>query len=365
MRSLWPSIEVIESKLQTGVVAPLHFPDMAAEVEYVDSDEMPVFLRDKIRKRVSSRKVQFDNQPCAGQIWRFDGKQDNAAPLCVLLDAPQDEYHWLGWLVAAETDYASDRDVLLEPVDEPFDPLAGMVQTWNPVAVDIRQGSRVLAQLGENRLAAIREVASGRCESGDGARPGFIAPLKTNSGAMVLAGTRITHLEDPRRHYQSLYRTAAQLLEPQQATSKIIPLPNRRWRNVGWSLAACVLLAQTVVIANLIRSQQTVDAQINQASEYRAVPQSPVSYDYLEVYFKPDAKEVEIRKLLIRLNASIADGPGEFGQYRIKVAAGSAQDAISKIQASGLVDSVEWMLVLKPKRAPLDDYQVKQKISHP
>ena len=81
----------------------------------------------------------------------------------MLLDSPQDEHRWLGWLVAAETDYATDRDVLLEPVDEPFDPLAGMVQTWNPLAVDIRQGSRVLAQLSKNRLAAIREVASGRC----------------------------------------------------------------------------------------------------------------------------------------------------------------------------------------------------------
>ena len=312
----------------------------SVEDENADNNEMPAFLRDKIRKRVSSRAAHFDNQPCAGQIWRFDGKQDNAAPLCVLLDSPQDEHRWLGWLVAAETDYATDRDVLLEPVDEPFDPLAGMVQTWNPVAVDIRQGSRVLAQLSENRLAAIREVASGRCESGGGARPGFIAPLKTNSGATVLAGTRIAHPEDPRRRYQSLYRTAAQSLEPQQVSAEIIPLPNRIWRNVGWSLAASVLLTQAVVIANLMHTGTTVDAQINQASEYRAVPQTPVSYSFLEVYFKPDAKEVEIRKMLTRLNARIADGPGEFGQYRIKVSADSALDAVSKIQASGLVDSV-------------------------
>lgn len=350
MRSLWPSIEVIESSLKIGVAAPLHFPDReeSAEVEHDDtgSDEMPAFLRDKIRRRVSSRIAQFDTQPKAGQIWRFDGKQDNAAPLCVLLDLPQDEHRWQGWLAAAETDYATDRDVLLEPKDEPFDPLAGMVQTWNPVAVDIRNGSRVLAQLAEHRLAAIREVASGQCEPGGGARPGFVAPLKTDSGATVLAGTRITHPEDPRHRYQNLYRIAAQSLEPQQLqqTANVIPLPNRQhvWRNVGWSLAASVLLVQAAIIANLMRSQPgtTVEAQINQASEYRAVPQAPVSYSYLEVYFKPDTREVEIRKLLTRLNASIADGPGEFGQYRIKVMAGSAQDAVSKIQASGLVDSV-------------------------
>jgi hypothetical protein len=374
---------VIESSLKIGVAAPLHFPDRGAAVERVDSDstsptnqnlsfrrkpesshsnrldtglrrcdellvdtgcdEMPAFLRDKIRRRISSRTAQFDTLPKAGQIWRFDGKQDNAVPLCVLLDQAQNEHIWQGWLAAAETDYATDRDVLLEPRDEPFDPLAGMAQTWNKVSVDIRKGSRVLAQLAEHRLAAIREVANGHCESGGGAKPGFVAPLKTNSGATVLAGTRIAHMEDPRRRYQSLYRTAAQSLEPQQSTANVISLPNRQrvWRNVGWSLAASVLLVQAAVIANLMRSQPgtSVEAQSDQASEYRAVPQPPVSYSYLEVYFKPDAREVEIRKLLMQLNATIADGPGEFGQYRVKVAAGSAQVAIGKIQASGLVDS--------------------------
>ena len=347
MRSLWPSIEVIASKLQADTTAPLHFPDREEHAEdlSVDNDEIPVFLRDKIRQRVSSRMAQFDKRPKAGQIWRFDGKQDTAAPLSVLLDQAQDEHYWHGWLAAAETDYATDRDVLLEPQDEPFDPLAGMVQTWNTVTVDIRNGSRVLAQLAEHRLAAIREVATGQCESGGGARPGFVAPLKTNSGATVLAGTRINHPADTRRIYQNLYRIAAQTLVPQQATAKIIPLPSRQrvWRNVGWSIAASVLLVQAAVIANLMRSQPgtSVEEQINQASEYRAVPQAPASYSYLEVYFKPDAREVEIRKLLTRLNASIADGPGEFGQYRIKVQAGMEQNALIKIQASGLVVEVE------------------------
>ena len=61
---------------------------------------------------------------------------------------------------------------------------------------------------------------------------------------------------------------------------------------------------------------------------------------YLEVYFKPDAKEVDIRKLLIRLKLTFADGPGEFGQYRVKVKVEFEQDAIRNFQESGLVDSV-------------------------
>lgn len=353
MRNLWPSIEVIESNLQTAIVAPLHFPDreQSAVEEHSNTAnaEMPAFLRDKIRKRVSSRMAQFDTQPQAGQIWRFDGDAGKTTPLCVLLDSKQDEHRWQGWLTAAETDYASNRDVLLELQDEPFDPLAGMVQIWNPVCVDIRKGSRVLAQLANYRMAAIREVARGECETGGGARPGFIAPLKTNSGASVLSGTRIAHAEDPRRRYQSLYRSAAQSLDlnisQTQQSPNVIPLPGRQriWRKVGWSLAASVMLAQTAIIANLLRDQQVGDlnTQIDQASEYRATPQAPANYTYLEVYFKPDAKEVDIRKLLTRLNATIAEGAGDLGQYRLRVKTGTEQAAMQVMRESGLVDSVE------------------------
>jgi hypothetical protein len=341
MRSLWPPIEVIASNLQDRKGEPLHFPDKE-DASNADSAsaEMPAFIRDKVRQRIASREAKFDTQPKAGQIWRFDGEAQNLAPLCVLLDQVKDQHRWSGWLVAAETDYATNKDALLEPQDEPFDPLAAMVQTWNPVTIDIGKRSSVLAQLAEHRLDAIRELASGMCEDGGGARAGFVAPLKMHSGATVLAGTRITHPDDPRHQYQRLYLAAAQAL----TSAKVIPLPERKrlMRNVGWSLAASVLLAQAAIIANLMHGQQG-DVQglmHEETSEYRATPQPPANDVFLEIYFKPDSKEVDIRKLLTQLKASIVDGPGEFGQYRVKVKVGAEQEAINKIQASGLVDSV-------------------------
>jgi hypothetical protein len=185
-------------------------------------------------------------------------------------------------------------------------------------------------------------VAAGKTEDGGGARPGFVAPLRTHSGATVLAGTRIAHPEDPRRLYQSLYRAAARSLEQQHTAAKIITMPDRPrvWRNVGWSLAASILLVQAAVIANLMRGQPGASVEEQRAAEYRGVPQPPANYAYLEVVFKPDAKEIEIRKLLVKLNASIVDGPGEFGQYRLKVKLGAEREAINIIQASGLADSV-------------------------
>ncbi|MDD4912225.1 MAG: hypothetical protein PHP57_08005 [Sideroxydans sp.] len=345
MRSLWPPIEVIASKLQNGSGSVLHFPDRSEtsseSVDIVDS-EMPAFIRDKVRKRIATREAHFDTQPKAGQIWRFDGLQNNLAPSCVLLDHPKVGKVWSGWFVSPETDYASNRDVLLEPKDEPFDPIAAMVQTWNPVSVDISKGSKVLALLASDRMAAMREVANGECEEGGGARAGFVAPLKTHSGAVVLSGTCITHPEDSRRQYQTLYRTAAQTLEQQHSTSNVVQLPQRsRFNtNVGWAIAASVMLVQTVIIANMMGGQSKDELRYEHSQEYRAVPQAPVNYAYLEVYFKPDAKAVDIRKLLTQLNASIVDGPGEFGQYRVRVNENLEQDVLKNIQASGLVDSV-------------------------
>lgn len=345
MRSLWPPIDVIASNLQTGSVSVLHFPDRSETsseaIDTVDS-EMPAFIRDKVRKRIATREAHFDTQPTAGQIWRFDGSQNNLAPLCVLLDHPKSGNVWSGWLVSPETDYASNQDVLLEPQDEPFDPLAAMVQTWNPVSVDISKGSKVLALLTTERLAAMREVANGESEVGGSARAGFVAPLKTYSGAVVLAGTCITHPEDPRRQYQTLYLTASQALEQQHFTSNVVHLPQRtRFNsNVGWAIAASVMLAQTVIIANMMGGQSNDGLKHEQSQEYRATPQAPTNYAYLEVYFKPDTKEVDIRKLLTKLNAGIVDGPGEFGQYRIKIKAGNERSVEQIIRASGVADSV-------------------------
>ena len=349
MRNLWPPINVIESNLQGRAGEPLHFPDKEATTEASSpaNSEMPAFLRDKIRRRVSSRMAKFDATPKAGQIWRFDGNAENTAPLSVLLNELNEPGRWQGWLAASETDYATHQDVLLEPQDEPFDPIAGMVQTWNPVMVDVSKGSRVLAQLGESRLNAIREVAQGQCEEGGAARAGFVAPLKTRSGATVLAGTRIAHPEDPRRHYQTLYRNAALRLVKQgaaQPSAQIVSLQDKRrqWRNIGWALAASVVLAQAAIIANLLRDQHnaSIEEQINKSTEYRAIPQPPENFVYIEVYFKPDAKEIDIRKMLTKLNATIVDGPGEFGQYRVKVKAGTEQAAVKVLQGSGLVDEL-------------------------
>jgi len=76
-------------------------------------------------------------------------------------------------------------------------------------------------------------------------------------------------------------------------------------------------------------------------SEFRASTPTTVKKVYLEVFFKPDAKEIDIRKFLSQNSAIIVNGPGQFGQYRIQIDAVNEQNVMTRFKASGLVDSIE------------------------
>jgi len=161
MNNLWPSIAVIESNVKGSTASPLHLPSQF-EADGSDGEPLiPPFIHDKIIRRVSARRADFGSIPVSGQIWRFDSNNSDHAPLCVLLDKINSAGRWHGWVVAPETDYATDQDVLLEPCDEPFDPIAAMVQTWNEIVVEISKANLVLAKLSSERMDAVREVARG------------------------------------------------------------------------------------------------------------------------------------------------------------------------------------------------------------
>ncbi|EDN65974.1 hypothetical protein BGP_4461 [Beggiatoa sp. PS] len=140
-------------------------------------------------------------------------------PLTILLDKPTNIGNvWAGWLVAAETDYASYWDMLLEPEDEPYDPLAGMIQVWNPIQITIPAETKVLAELKPIRLQAVRALAeeyeTGVVSSQDGnCLPGRIAPRDTLGGFSVLTGTLLGDKNtDPRYEYQTLYHEVAKAI---------------------------------------------------------------------------------------------------------------------------------------------------------
>jgi len=61
---------------------------------------------------------------------------------------------------------------------------------------------------------------------------------------------------------------------------------------------------------------------------------------YLKVNFKADAREADIRLLLVEVNGSLAAGPGQLGDYYVRVPTTQVTALADKVKASAIVDGV-------------------------
>ena len=190
--------------------------------------------------REAARRAVFSPVPTAGQILRVDEARGPAGPLgwdlprplAVLIAEPTETPQvWYGWLVTAETDYASYWDFLLGPEDEPCDPIARLVQLWNPVHIYLPSISLVLAELKPERLAAVRALAA-ECAAAPEpesvqAQPGVIITRQAGP-YRIRTGTPLGDARDPRRRYQQLYYAyAAAIREPAALAAQATPLLER------------------------------------------------------------------------------------------------------------------------------------------
>jgi hypothetical protein len=113
--------------------------------------------------------------------------------------------------------------------------------------------------------------------------------------------------------------------------ASIVPQPMLRPAFAG---AMAVVAVQTVLIATLV-----VERDDN--SEIRAIRASVVEKGpYLKVNFKADARETDIRMLLVEVHGSLAGGPGQLGDYYIRVPEQQVPASSDKLTASAIVDSV-------------------------
>lgn len=168
----------------------------------------PPHIAALIRQRAAAKAASIEPSPRPGLILRAPVAE--AVP--VLLDREeQPGGAWSGWLMGWELDYASAWDLILDARDQPYDPAAAMVQTWNPVRIDPRQlGGAVLGRLKPDRLAAVRALAAVgdiNLPYGD-QQPGQLRDW-TLVGHPLLTGTRLGQSRDPRWVYRSLYRERA------------------------------------------------------------------------------------------------------------------------------------------------------------
>lgn len=105
-----------------------------------------------------------------------------------------------------------------------------------------------------------------------------------------------------------------------------------------------VIVAQGGVIFNMMRQADESEMQIR-ALRAVQVDEGPL----LKVNFAPDAKEADIRLLLVSVEGTIAGGPGQLGDYYVHVPAGKERQFADRLKASAIVQSVALAPGLPPR----------------
>lgn len=358
--SLWPPLGVIRATFEPearaasaeAVIAP---PGAALTVDPTHDLGLP--LAELARRREAVAQRAFPARWAPGRLVSVvhEGRLlgmllDKCAP-----DGPSGEI-WHGWLAASEADWAGAFDVLLEPEDEPFEPMFGLIQTWNAVRLvpSPQLAARVLGEVSATRLAAIRAVHDEWAAQAGPAiapAPGRIALRSVGGVFSVLSGTPLADSGDPRTEYQALYREAAARLnvlqpaaaEPPRALAQAGDAGSgwarvRRWFSADALLRpAFALLALVVVVQNsgLLRTGGGEDEV-----RFRSVPPAataPAPAD-LVVRWKPGVDMQASAELLRSVSAEVVAGPDAQGGWHLKLA--DPVQGLATLSASPLVQSV-------------------------
>jgi len=99
--------------------------------------------------------------------------------------------------------------------------------------------------------------------------------------------------------------------------------------------ALAVVVVQSGFLFHLAGENESEGSQLR-ALKATVVDKGP----YLKVSFKPDARETDIRLLLVEVNGSLAGGPGQLGDYYLRVPESQLAASGDKLKASTIVDSV-------------------------
>ena len=113
--------------------------------------------------------------------------------------------------------------------------------------------------------------------------------------------------------------------------SSLVPQPALKPAFAG---ALAVVALQAVVIVQLLGERD--DTTEIRAVQGTVTDQGP----YLKVNFKADAREADIRLLLVEVNGSLAAGPGQLGDYYVRVPTTQVTALADKVKASAIVDGV-------------------------
>jgi hypothetical protein len=357
---LWPPLELVEAALDghhalaeaSGVVLPTTAEGGGSTApRKIDKEVQAAYLllplTELAERRAAVVHKKFSSEWAPGRLIQVTL---NGSVVGVLLDRLVHGLQWTGWFAACESNWAGAFDVLLEPMDDPFEPMFGVIQTWNPVTIDNAGNNQavVVGEVSATRLAAVRAVAL-ECAAGlmlaTPAEPGRIG-LRTAGGAFsVLTGTPLGP-HDIRCNYQNAYRTATARLIAKQLTQRVsyvkkkARLQNDPWsRAKEWFAADWVIRPAFAVVAMFFVAQNTglVGRFTDDSVRFRSSPIAATGGDF-RVQWKPGVKMDEVQKLLRSTATEVVDGPDAEGFYGLKSNDASATHA--SLSKSALVGQV-------------------------
>ncbi len=106
-------------------------------------------------------------------------------------------------------------------------------------------------------------------------------------------------------------------------------------------LSPALVLAMLVIVVQGGFLLHTVLPQAHDGAEVRSLPAGPsVEGRLFRVSFKPTATEADIRLLLIEVQGNIESGPGQLGDYYVRVPAVNLPEVTAKLKSSAVVDGV-------------------------
>ncbi len=95
-----------------------------------------------------------------------------------------------------------------------------------------------------------------------------------------------------------------------------------------------VVAVQSGVILDMMYGAKENEAEIRSLRATK-VEEGPL----LKINFAPDAKEVDLRLLLASVQGQLAGGPGQLGDYYVRVPEGRQQAALEQLKSNPLVQS--------------------------
>lgn len=217
---LYPPLDVIEERL-FGSAAEVASAQPVVPVEQVNDEviNMPPWLSGAILNAVAQQSQPLPPQPAAGQLWSvaYRGNHRGQAitgRIPVLLDAGQEDGGWSGWVVSSDNEYASWSDVIIDPVAQGINPVASLVQTWNPVQVRVDSAALFLGQIDENCLRMVKAVATElRPAHPPKGLASKIMAREVAGAGLVVTGDHLGDADDSRWAYRRFYAEIAQCLD--------------------------------------------------------------------------------------------------------------------------------------------------------